>query len=219
MKKVLFYLIALPVMYFWSCLPAAAMSEEFLAEMARHLNCYPLQLANANGQEISIVNEDLCLAAIYTATGMKPLWVSEHRPDKKAAVILQALENAAAEGLQARDYNVTGIKSLWQSRKLDHLAELDTGLTLNFIKYAHDVSHGRILPFKTDPELFAGAGDKHFKPVQVVEQALAAPDLARYIAALPPPHDNYRKLREALRFYRNIVATGGWKNVAGGQKL
>jgi murein L,D-transpeptidase YcbB/YkuD len=219
MKKSLLFSIVLLAVHICCLTAGAATSEELLAEMSRHLNCFPLQLVNLNEQEISIANENLCLATIYAATGMKPLWVTENGPDKNAAVILQALENAETEGLQARDYNVAGIKSLWQSRQPDHLAELDTQLTLNFIKYAHDVSHGRILPFKTDPELFAGAGDKHFKPVQVVEQALAAPDLARYIAALPPPHDNYRKLREALRFYRNIVAAGGWENVAGGQKL
>jgi len=219
MKKGLLYLIALPVMYFWCCMPAAAASEEFLAEMARHLNCYPLQLANANNQEISIVNEDLCLAAIYKATGMKPLWVSENGPDKNAEVILQALENSASEGLQASDYNVTGIKFLWQSRKLDQLAELDTQLTLNFIKYAHDASHGRIIPFKTDPGLFAEAGDRHFKPVQVVKQALSAPDLGRYIGDLPPAHEHYRKLREALQFYRDIAEAGGWEKVAAGRTL
>ena len=219
MKKSLLYLIVLPVIYLWCCLPAGAASEEFLSEMTRHLNCYPLHLVNTRNQEISIVNEDLCLAAIYMSTGMKPLWVSENGPGKNAAVILQSLENAETEGLQPSDYNVAGIKSLWHSRKPDLLAELETQLTLNFIKYAHDVSHGRIIPFKADPELFAEAGDKYFKPVQVIEKAISAPDLASYIAGLPPAHEHYRKLREALRFYRDTAARGGWEKVAPGGTL
>jgi len=220
MKKSLFFLLVPLVIHICSILPAgAATSEEYLSEMTRQLNCYPLQLVDVNHQEISIGNENLCLATIYTATGMKPLWVSENGPGKNAALILQSFENAETEGLQTKDYNVEGIKSLWQSRKPEHLVQLETQLTLNFIKYAHDVSHGRILPFKIDPNLFAEAGDSNFKPVQVVEQALAAPDLARYIADLPPAHDYYRKLRKALLFYRNITDTGGWDKVADGKTL
>jgi len=219
MKKNAFFLIALLAIHLLGSLPAGAASEAFLAEMARHLNCFPLQLASVSNQEISIVNEDLCLAAIYKATGMKPLWVNENGPGKNAAVILRFLENAETEGLRAGDYNVAGIKSLWQSRQLDHLAELDTQLTLNFLKYSHDVSQGRIIPFKIDPALFAEAGNQHFKPVQVVEQALSAPDLARYIGDLPPAHIYYRKLREALRFYRDIAGAGGWEMVEEGRTL
>jgi len=220
MKKALFFLIVPLVMHICSSLPAGAVtSEEFLSAMTRRLNCYPLQLVDLNHQEISIGNENLCLATIYTATGMKPLWVSENGPGKNAAIILQALENAETEGLQAKDYNVEGIKALWQSRKPDHLARLETQLTLNFIKYAHDVSHGRILPFKIDPNLFAEAGDSKFKPVQVVEKALAAPDLARYIADLPPSHDYYRKLRNALHYYRKSAGMLQWERVGEGKAL
>ncbi|MDH3329647.1 MAG: L,D-transpeptidase family protein [Desulfobulbaceae bacterium] len=220
MKNTLIYPVVFIIVHLFWCLPAgAAASEEFHSAMARHLSCFPLQLVNVNRQEISIINEDLCLATIYAAKGMKPLWVSENGPDKNAAVILQVLENAESEGLRASDYNVEGIKSLWQSSKPDHLARLDTQLTLNFIKYAHDVSYGRIIPFKTDPKLFAEAGDSHFKPVQVVEQALAAPDLARYLADLPPSHEYYRKLRTALQFYRNIDLSNGWNKVEDGKTL
>ena len=189
MKKTLLFFIFLYAVHTCFCLPAdAATSEELHSAMTRYLNCFPLQLVNLIEQKISITNEELCLANIYAATGMKPLWVSEKGPYENAAVILQFLANAETEGLRASDYNVEGIKTLWLSRKPDHLAQLDTQLTLNLIKYAHDVSHGRIIPFKADPKLFAEAGDKHFKPVLVVEQALADPDLARYIADLPPSH-------------------------------
>lgn len=220
MKNALIYPVVFLVAQFLWCLPAGATaSEEFHSAMARHLSCFPLQLVNLNKQEISIINENLCLATIYAATGMKPLWVSENGPDKNAAVILQVLENAESEGLRANDYNVEGIKSLWQSVKPDHLAQLDTQLTLNFIKYAHDVAHGRILPFKADPKLFAEAGDSHFNPVLVIKQALSAPDLASYLDDLPPSHEYYQKLRAALQFYRNIDRTRGWSRVADGKTL
>ena len=218
-KTLINFIIFLFVLLYWSMPACAATSEEFHSAMARHLICFPLQLVNLNKQEVSIVNEDLCLATIYAATGMKPFWVSENGPDEKAVVILQVLENAETEGLRASDYNVAGIKSLWQTSNPDYLAQLETQLTLNLIKYVHDVSQGRIIPFKTDPKLFAGAGDNHFKPVLVIEQALTAPDLARYLADLPPSNEYYGKLRTALQFYRNIAGAGSWKKVEEGKLL
>ena len=187
--------------------------------MSLHLSSYVRQPADSDKQEISITDEKLCLAAIYYATGLKPLWVTENGPGEKAAIIRQFLENTETEGLRPSDYNVAGIRFLWQSDRPDHLAQLDTQLSLNLIKYAHDVSQGRILPYKADPELFAEAGDKHFKPVMVINNALTAPDLAGYLASLPPSHDYYRKLREALQFYREIAKSGGWGKVANGNML
>jgi murein L,D-transpeptidase YcbB/YkuD len=220
MTKPRFILVVLLLVRIAYCLPAgAATSEEFKAAMDRQLSCYPMQLLNPNEQEISILNEDLCLAAVYQTANLKPLWVNENGPGEKGAVILQYLANAETEGLRPADYNVAEIKSLWYASDPDDLARLDSQLTLNLVKYVHDVSHGRIIPFKTDPGLFAEAGDHHYKPAQVVQQALAAPDLASYLDSLPPAHQYYRNLREALQFYRNIARTGGWQKVSEGKTL
>lgn len=220
MQKKLINFIVLVVLHLCCCISAdAATSVEFQSALTRQLNCFPLQLVNVNNQEISISNEELCLAAIYTATGMKPLWVSEAGPNEKAAAILQVLENAETEGLRANDYNIAEVKSLWKRDTPGQLAQLETQLTLNFIKYAHDVSQGRIIPFKADPKLFAEAGDSHFKPVQIIEEALAAPDIVRYLTDLPPSNEYYRKLRTALQFYRNIARTSDREKIVDGQTL
>ncbi len=220
MKKFLLFFILLFAPGFCFPFPAgAATAGELRTAMVKQLNCYPLKLVNLEKQEVSIANEELCLATVYAATGMQPLWVSENGPKKKAADILHFLANAEVEGLRVSDYNVAEIKALWQSRNPENLAQLDTRLTLSFIKYAHDVSHGRIAPFKIDPGLFAEAGDKHFKAALLVKQALAAPDIAQYLAGLPPSHEHYRKLREALRHYRNIDKTVNWEPIDEGRTL
>lgn len=196
-----------------------ATKDEFLSALTRQLNCYPLQMVNMNQQEIAITDDELCLATVYTAIGMQPLWVTEKGPGRKAAVILEFLKNADREGLEPSDYNVQGIEALWQSVKPDDLAQLETNLTMNLIKYAHDVSFGRILPFATDPKLFAEAGERHFKPVLIIEQARAAENFARYLEDLPPAHHYYVSLREALQFYRNIAKAGDWPEVDEGRTL
>ncbi|MEN8231882.1 MAG: L,D-transpeptidase family protein [Thermodesulfobacteriota bacterium] len=220
MKYILSVFIAVPVVLSCLALPANALSSEELSNaMSRHLNCLPLQSVVMDEQEISISKEKLCLAAVYVATGMKPLWVSERGPGENAAVILQFLENSRTEGLRPSDYAVQDILSLWKSRNSDDLARLDTLLTINLIKYAHDVSRGRLMPFKGDPQLFAEASDRHFKPVQIIKRVLAAQDLASHLAYLPPSHEYYRKLREALKEYRDIAAAGNWEKVADGKML
>lgn len=218
-KKILCLLVIPGILVFYFMPAGAATTEEFLAAFSRHLACYPLQRVDLTKQEISITEEQLCLAAVYAATGMKPLWVSASGPDARAATILQFLENAGNEGLRPSDYNVEAIKSRWGTSIPYQLAELETQLTLNLIKYAHDVKLGRIAPFMADPQLFAEAGDSRFKPAVLVEQALAAPDLSAYLAGLPPSNQYYRKLREALQFYQNIVRTGGWSRVTEGRTL
>jgi murein L,D-transpeptidase YcbB/YkuD len=220
MKQILLSFILLAVMGPGFTGPGhAATAEDLTAALTRHLNCFPLQLVDLNNQEISITNEELCLAAIYTATGMKPLWVSADGPEQRAAVILYYLTNAEAEGLPPDNYNVDTIQSLWLSNDPDHLARLDTQLTLNFVKYAHDVSHGRITPYKTDPLLFAEAGDIHFMPARIIQQALNAPDLAVFIAGLPPSHEYYTRLRDALKHYRELAARETWEPIPRGKSL
>ena len=220
MKNILSVLIAVPVVLYCLTQSVHALPPEGLSSaMSKHLNCLPLQSVVMSEQEISISNEKLCLAAIYAATGMKPLWVSESGPGENAAVILRFLENSGTEGLRPSDYAVQDILNLWQSQKTEDLARLDTLLTINLIKYAHDVSRGRLMPYKDDPQLFAEAGDRHFKPVQIINRVLAAPDLASHLADLPPSHEYYRKLREALKEYRDIAAAGNWEKVADGKML
>lgn len=220
MKHTLFFSLILLAMSAILAPPGhAATAEDLNSAMTRHLNCFPLKLVTLNNQEISVNNEELCLAAIYSATGMKPLWVSANGPDKKAAIILDFLANAGAEGLRPDDYNVDIIKALWLSRDPDHLAQLDTQLTLNLVKYAHDVSHGRIIPYTIDPSLFAEAGDEHFKPALIIQQALNTPDLGAYIAGLPPSHEFYTRLREALKYYTDLAGKETWEPIAEGTTL
>ena len=202
MKKLCLIIIALLALFlcFYSVANAATPGE-FRAAMSRRLSLLPLQQVDPAREEISITEEQNYLAAIYAATGLKPLWISEQGPGEKAAIILEYLAEADSEGLRVNDYNVEEIRSHWQSHDADTLALLDTQLTLNFIKYTHDVRHGRIIPFEVDPTLYAEAGDSHFKPVELVKEALAAPDFVEFMRELPPEHMQYRKLRQELRFY------------------
>jgi murein L,D-transpeptidase YcbB/YkuD len=78
--------------------------------------------------------------------------------------------------------------------------------------YAHDVHQGRIAPNDayTDAE-FKSHGNDYPAELQA---ALQNNNLDDFLKSLPPPQDGYRALRDLLARYRQVAASGGWKQVA-----
>ena len=52
--------------------------------------------------------------------------------------------NAYLDGLNPEKYKVDRLQELWQTEQVDKLAELDTTLTYNLVKYIHDISYGPV---------------------------------------------------------------------------
>ena len=195
------------------------MPTSLATAMAEYLECYPLELLSFKGQQPATVSRNLCLAEIYHKKGLTPLWVSAHGPGSRAVIILTALKNCAAEGLNPEDYGVAEIMPLWNARDTRSLAKLDTLITFNLIRYVHDVSRGQIKLRYIDPLLFAEAGDVDFNPLSTVDAVLETPDLPAFFAALPPPHTHYADLKKALQIYRHLARQGGWPTIAQGKTL
>ena len=189
------------------------------AAMSEHLVCYPLELMSLEKQELSVTSRDLCLATVYHQTGLRPFWVTPEGPSPKASIVLDFLRKAEIEGLDPKNYEVDQISALFTARQPRFLAELDTLLTFNLIKYIHDVSQGQIKPRHAEPGLFTEAGDVNFDPLATMEKVLAAPDLKGYLASLPPAHRHYINLKKALMTYRGIEKGGGWPSVAAGKTI
>lgn len=195
-------------------------SEDKLVEaMTAHLACYPIELLEFQKQTPLIATKDICLAAIYHELGAQPLWVTNSGPGKRAAVILDHLLNSFYEGLEPSDYETELLRSLWESKAPDDLARLDTLLTYNLVKLIHDLSYGQIKFHASDPQLFAEAGDKGFNPLSAVEAALAAPDLNAYLDSLPPQHQHYTSLKQALVHYRRLAEKTEWQTIPSGSLI
>ena len=115
--------------------------------------------------------------------------------------------------------NIGEIADLWTATIPASLARLDTLLTYNLVKYIHDISYGQIQPLTPDNTVLTDAGEISFDVVAALKNALAAPDLAAYLASLAPAHKHYQGLKEALKVYRSIAASGGWKQIPQGPTL
>lgn len=194
-------------------------TRDLAGEMTKCLLRYPVELIKIKKNRPMITTEDICLATIYHVTGGKPLWVTDDGPSQNASVILRYLANSYKDGLNPDDYNVREILKNWPSLVLDSLAELDTLLTYNLVKYIHDISYGQLKLLETDPVLFAEAGNPEFNPLQTIQELLAKPDLDKYLKSLPPAHHHYTALKSALEQYRRIAATGDWGHIPEGKTL
>jgi len=212
-------LLLVPIFVVFIAVNVSATSKELEREMTRFLLCFPLELIKLRDNRPIITTQDVCLAKIYQNTGGHPLWVNDDGPSHNATIILHHLINAYRDGLDPADYNVGKIQKLWPSRALGSLAELDTLLTYNLVKYIHDISYGQLKWLETDPVLYAEAGNPEFDPLQAIKKALARPDLHTYLTGFQPTHHHYTVLKSALEQYRLIAATGGWGNVPEGKTL
>lgn len=189
------------------------------AAMTEHLVCYPIELLGHEKQQLSVTDKDLCLAAAYRRTGLRPLWVTPKGPGPDASVILSFLVQAETEGLDPGNYEIDQISSLFAERDPRRLARLDTLLTFNLIKYIHDVSWGRIKSLDAGILPNSGSCDGDIETATKMEQILSVPDLGAYLAALPPSHRYYRQLKTALKTYRALEAAGGWPAIPPGPTI
>ncbi len=196
-----------------------AQTPTLLEAMARHLTCYPLETVSRQGEKLSLDHRDLCLAAIYNETGGAPLWVREHGPGIRAAVILYYLRNADKEGLEPHHYQISEIEKLWMQRSPESLVRLDALLTFNAVKYVHNVSNGDLRPYMANPDLFPEAGQKPFDPVATIEEMLTAQDLDDYFAAAPPDNKHYIDLKRALAVYLDMAVPEPWQEIAAGRSI
>ena len=192
---------------------------ELSEAISKYLVCLPLQTMEPDKNLPTFATQDLCLAAIYDKTALYPFWVTSQGPTKKAEIILNYLKNSYQDGLNPQEYGIDRLTELWPYEDADKLAELETTITYNLVKYMHDISYGQLKPLDSDPVLFAEAGDKEFNPVVAVKRAQLTRDLNLFLASLPPQHHQYLGLKAGLAHYRIIAENGGWTTVPDGPKL
>ncbi|MGE5537014.1 MAG: L,D-transpeptidase family protein [Gemmatimonas sp.] len=149
------------------------------------------------------------LERFYSGRGFRPAW-TDARARETAVVALSA---AGAEGLSPTAYGAPTQSAPWPANAAA-AAERDAVLTAGVLRYMRDVHLGRIRPGEVydDVELPRPSYDA----AAALARALDRGNLAEVLAALPPPHVEYRRLKAALATYRAVDAAGGWPRVPPG---
>lgn len=142
-------------------------------------------------------------------------------PSAAAEDLLKAVAEADQEGLRSADYRPAELhkrlKAIQQQGSAAHpnaLAEFDLLFTDTFLTYGSHLLAGRLPPRKVDPEWAIRPRARDL--VVILQEALAKETVSHSLRALRPREKGYVQLREVLRKYREVAATGGWPTVVVG---
>jgi murein L,D-transpeptidase YcbB/YkuD len=147
---------------------------------------------------------------VYTLRQFQPVLSSTD-------VVLQALQNASADGLNPEDFDVGGLQTLRDSLKSSPDSakenELDLHLTYSLVRYVSQLCFGRIDPRMINPE-WPETG-RNCDVDQIVFDALQKNTVENLSEQLSPGIPEYQGLKKTLQRYRDIAAQGGWQTVQG----
>jgi murein L,D-transpeptidase YcbB/YkuD len=157
------------------------------------------------------------LAGFYAARDFRPVWTGSADAREMANEVRAALLEAGRQGLRSADYAATA--SRWDAPPAEgrEAAEYDLSLTRDLIRYSLDVRIGRVRP--KDVYKDVGLPPSDFDPIAALTLAAQRHSMTLFLADLPPPYPEYRRLVEALARYRAIAAKGGWSSLPGRGEL
>jgi murein L,D-transpeptidase YcbB/YkuD len=158
----------------------------------------------------------------YQKHGFQPVWFDDASPGHRADELVDRLQHADRDGLDAARYAAGDVVRLRDAmRQTDRVKDLaaaagfDVRLTYLYLQYANDLANGTT-------ESRASRWNMHRAPRDVVaslEDAVARDCVQEALDAIAPPHPEYQRLRAALEKYREIAARGGWQPVPAALRL
>jgi L,D-transpeptidase YcbB len=143
-------------------------------------------------------------------------WLRDLKPTIATTAFLQAFQNAGAKGLNPEDYDA----SRWPARlqqiaridttkdtsaaAQDTVAQFDTFMTINVMRYISDLRIGRVNPqhFNFDIDV---QSKKYDLAEFVSDNAVDATDIAALLRKVEPDSDQYRATEDALRRYLDLA--------------
>ena len=148
------------------------------------------------------------LTAFYADRADRLTWSDDSgKPLPRAAQAIEVLQRSAEQGLAPDDYEIARLEALRPTPggRLDdaaatRLADFDVLLTAAVLRYASDVSTGRVHPDEVQEGWHTQPHEIDF--VAELRRAADGDDVAGWLARLPPPHPGYTRLRDALASLR-----------------
>jgi murein L,D-transpeptidase YcbB/YkuD len=172
------------------------------------------------------LNPRAAVMHFYQRRDFQPAWIGHGGPLPQLEILLQAIGRATANGLREKDYAfwnfdatmVHDVRFTDEIERLNNrdLAALDAALTDVMLRYAANLSQGRVRPEELPPSF---AGDEPSSPRDLpaeLADAINNGELESFIQDLSPQHRQYRTLKETLRRYRQIQDDGGWPQIGEG---
>lgn len=167
-------------------------------------------LAAAMAREVAALDADprhardaTAVQSFYAGRGERPAWWDAEGAPTAATAAVAALDQAAAHGLDPRDYAVDlSVGAVTR----DDVARRDVALTAALFRMLQDLHAGRVAPQSLHPELALAAPRADL--AAIVAAALADGRVAELPDRLAPQFAAYARLAVALDRYRALAALG-----------
>lgn len=165
-------------------------------------------LASATSPAFYTFLEPAALDTFYRERGYQPAWSNAQGVHRNAHRWLATLNDSGHPPVHGMVRHLDAIDRQLTASAPRELAVLDLLLSDTFLRYVSVTAQPLFNPAALHDEWYLP--HPFIDPAQVLESALQSGDFAAAIAALEPPHDAYRRLRERLADYLDIQARGGW---------
>ncbi len=138
--------------------------------------------------------------------------------DERAAAVFATLSSADGEGLEPTDYHVREIAAMADASTDSDRLNRDLLITDGLIRYAQDVSGGKLSSHQTDERYVDNQSvgiPQYLAAAASLDPAALPPVLER----LAPSTPQYLALKALLARARKLVAAGGWQALPDGQSI
>jgi murein L,D-transpeptidase YcbB/YkuD len=154
---------------------------------------------------------------LYEGNGYRPVWVKDGKPRREIQVFRDAVQAAAADGLDPAAYDLRAADALTSERgglikkqgPVEPIVDADVRLTQAFLTFAKHLQQGRVAPGQVDEHWFGQPRNGDL--AQVLKVSLESGKLAEALDGLKAQHPQYAALKKALARYREAAAHGGWE--------
>lgn len=169
------------------------------------------------------------VARFYHVVGHSPVWVDRHGLRPPGETLLAAIGEPADDGLGSNEYLLPYLREAWrdsvafsdtiQLNDMRQCIQFDVALTDGVLRYAQDLSQGRVTPESLSPQWLARRRVSTRDIPAELAQALKKDRLKAYLESLHPNGQAYRRLRKTLQEYERIRRSGGWPAISPGPTL
>ncbi len=164
---------------------------------------------------------------LYSQREFLPIWLDGWELKPEVAELLESLRSADAHGLCGSDYLLAELEGLMQIQRdfarhhlplgPDNRAVLDLFLSQAFLTFATHMVEGQVDPALAHVDWKARRRKADL--IKLIEYAVENSRMTEVLTGFLPPHEEYRKLVEILRKYREISAHGSWPEVPSGPTI
>ena len=145
------------------------------------------------------------LQEFYESVSYSPVWIRDGEPKPQALAIIEALQEADLDGLNAEDYDGSRWKErLPRTQQPEDAANFDVALTVSVMRYISDRHIGRVNPRHFKFGLTVES--KKYNLARFVRDRLVeSQDVHTALEEVEPPFPGYKRTLAALRRYLKLL--------------